>query len=102
MDLRVCRQVDDGAKIVVQTLEGLERLEHIDQLDRTKDVRVFRSDLDYYLEVLTHVDLEHLLHTCERLLRCEATEIIYEPLEPRQSVLIRCLPKSTGERHTHR
>jgi hypothetical protein len=43
------------------TLKTLERLEHFNELNRTKNIGILRSDLYHYLQILANIDAEHLL-----------------------------------------
>lgn len=62
------------------TLESLERLEHLEQLHRTKYIGVLGRDLDNNLEVLANVDAKHLLHTSHGLLGSKAAKVADKPL----------------------
>lgn len=63
-----------------QTFSTLEGLEDFDDLDRTKDIRVLRSDLNHDGKILADVDFEHLLDTFQRLFGGQLAEIVDEPL----------------------
>ena len=62
------------------TFESLEGLEHLDELDRAKDIGVLRCNLDDCLQVLTNVDTKHLIETSHGLLSGEFAEVVDEPL----------------------
>lgn len=79
-DLGVLAEVDDGTKVVIESLEGSVGLEELDKLEGSEEVRVFGRDLDHDLEVLADVDGEHLLQAGERLLDGEAAEVADEPV----------------------
>ena len=68
------------AYIVTRTLEALEGLEHLDQLDWAKNVGVLRGDLNHCLQILADVDTEHLVEASHRLFSREPTEVVDEPL----------------------
>ena len=64
------------------TFEALKGFEHLDQLDRAKDIRVLGGDLDDDLEVLTDVH-QHFLHTGHRLICREASKVFHQQLQTR-------------------
>lgn len=68
-------------RVTKLTLEGFVRLEHFDQLDGSQDIRVFSSDLDDDLEVLTDIDPEHFLQTRHRLFCRETAKVADQPLK---------------------
>jgi hypothetical protein len=59
-------------------------LEQLDELDRSKEVRVFSGNLNDNLEVLTHVGPEHLLEARNRLLDGKTAKVVYEPFRIEQ------------------
>lgn len=60
----------------ILTFECFERLKHLNQLHRAKDIGILRSNLDDDLEILTDIYPKHLLHTCHRLFSGETTEVV--------------------------
>ncbi len=100
MDLRIVTQIHDRTGVVVQacygelaecgtvivtlTFEALETLEHLDELDRSKDIRVLGRNLDDNLQVLADVDFEHFLHAGHRLLSGKIAEVVHKPLQQDQ------------------
>jgi hypothetical protein len=62
------------------TFGSLEFLEHLDEANRSDQVRVLGSRLNDDLKVLSDVDLEHLVETFESLFDGELTEVVDEPL----------------------
>jgi hypothetical protein len=56
VNLWILTKIDDRAKVVIQALEALIALEHLNKLDRAKDIGVFGTDLDDDLKVLADVD----------------------------------------------
>ena len=77
------RQASENYTGVIKspTFGTLEGLEHLDQLDRAKDIRVLCCDLDDDLEVLTDVYPQHLLHATHRLIGREASKVFHQPLQ---------------------
>ena len=57
-------------------------------ISQAQYVRVFGSNLDDDLEVLTNIDAKHLLHTGHILFSCESTKVIDEPLQPENQLKI--------------
>ena len=98
MDFGVGGEVDDGAEIVVKTFVRLKRLEHLDQLHRTEDIRILGRDLDNNLEVLTNVDTQHFLHASKRLLGSETTEVVHKPLQrtSERAIHLACIGTNLG------
>ena len=72
-------EIDDTTEVVVQSLEGFELFKEFDELGGTKEIRVFRGDLDDHLEILTDVGGQHFLEADETLLDAEAAEVSDEP-----------------------
>jgi hypothetical protein len=79
VDLGVLGEVDDGAEIVVESLERSVVLEELDELKRSEEVRVLGGDLDNNLKVLSDVGSEHLLEAGERLLDGKGSKVGDEP-----------------------
>jgi hypothetical protein len=80
VDLGVFGEIDDGAKVVVETVGRLELLKQLDELDGTEEVRVLGGNLDNDGEVLGLVGLEHLFEARERLFSSELAKVVNEPL----------------------
>lgn len=94
VDFRIFAEVHNRSEVVVKTFkrisaswqyihsrntltfEGFERLKHLDQLYRAKDIRVLGSNLDDDLKILSDIYPEHLLHASHRLFGGETTEVI--------------------------
>lgn len=72
--------------MILLTLETLEGLKHLNELDGAENIRVLGGNLDDDLQVLADVDTEHFLHTSERLLSGELAEVVHEPLHNGVSV----------------
>jgi hypothetical protein len=81
VDFGVLAKIDDGPEVVVETLECLETLKHLDQLDWAQNIRVLGGDLDDNLQVLADVNSQHFLQTGHRLFSCQPAEIVYKPLK---------------------
>jgi hypothetical protein len=79
VDLGVLGEVDDGAEVVVESLERSVVLEELDELKRSEEVRVLGGDLDNNLKVLSDVGSEHLLEAGERLLDGKGSKVGDEP-----------------------
>ena len=62
--LHKCQLHSGGSVGGILTFECLERLKHLDQLHRAKDVGVLGSNLDDNLEILSDIYPKHLLHAC--------------------------------------
>lgn len=93
----VFAEVDNGTKVVVQTystsatyfklrsstgcltVRTLKLLKQFDELNRTKQIRVLRSDLYHNRQVLPQVGPQHLLQTSKALLDCESSKIVHQP-----------------------
>ena len=51
----------------------------LDEVSRAKKFRVFGSDLNHNGNVLSEVESEHLVKTCQGLLHSELAEEVYKP-----------------------
>jgi hypothetical protein len=69
----------------IHTIGALERLKHLDQLRRPKDVRVLGGDLHNNGKVLLLVDTKHFLQTCHGVLDSQLVEEVDKPVRVEQS-----------------
>jgi hypothetical protein len=60
---------------------AFEGLQHLDELDGAKDIRVLCRNSDSDLKVLPDVDTKQFLHAREGLLGSQLAKVIHEPLK---------------------
>ncbi|GKT40436.1 uncharacterized protein ColSpa_00617 [Colletotrichum spaethianum] len=81
VNVGVLGKVDDAAEVVEETLGSLVLLEKVNQADRTKQIGVLGRDLDYGLEILADVVLDHRVQAVQGLLNGQLAEETGQPVK---------------------